>query len=467
MAGAVVVEGEPIAVLVSVLDADDAPEDIALTWSGSADGQGPATPDANGQAAFDLTGVPQGDGSVTVRATDPEGLVGAATVRFSVRPRPVDADMDGVLSDVDCNDQNPDVFPGAPEICDELDNDCDDEVDEGVLLTFYRDSDNDGAGDADTTIEACEVPSGHVENVSDCDDGDPQVTANGIAVVVPTDGEFGVLPERDVAVELLVPDVNATITVRDSTNTAVAGVTMGTGPGAAVFEPVMPWAAGETFTVEVAWSCGDGGTAQTTFTAADFSSPVNEQDLLTRSYRLDLFSGLIVQPPGFGPVIKPLVGPAEFLLGATSAQPTELDLLIAGAAPLGQDLCTETVSVPAVDFSNNPDFRFAASNVTFFAQGLPVDIENLDFEGIYESNLGTVVAQMRGDFDTRNFSVAVFGASDTACTLAAPLGATCVACADGGIGCIELEIENVIGTVELGALQERSAADISADPNCP
>ncbi len=58
------------------------------------------------------------------------------------------------------------------ESCDELDNDCDGSTDEGVLSTFYADSDEDGYGDADDTTEACEAPEGFVSDATDCDDGD-------------------------------------------------------------------------------------------------------------------------------------------------------------------------------------------------------------------------------------------------------------------------------------------------------
>ena len=50
---------------------------------------------------------------------------------------PVDRDGDGVPEADDCDDTNAAVGPTAEEVCDGLDNDCDGEVDEGVLTTVY------------------------------------------------------------------------------------------------------------------------------------------------------------------------------------------------------------------------------------------------------------------------------------------------------------------------------------------
>ena len=62
------------------------------------------------------------------------------------------------------------VVPGNTEVCDELDNNCDGEVDEGLGSTWYLDQDADQWGDPATTIEACTQPLGYVAQAGDCDD---------------------------------------------------------------------------------------------------------------------------------------------------------------------------------------------------------------------------------------------------------------------------------------------------------
>jgi large repetitive protein len=83
-----------------------------------------------------------------------------------------DSDGDGYLSDEDCDDDDGNVNPGAEEICDGFDNDCDNQSDEGVTTEYFVDSDGDGFGNPDIATDACQPPEGFVVNGSDCDDTD-------------------------------------------------------------------------------------------------------------------------------------------------------------------------------------------------------------------------------------------------------------------------------------------------------
>ncbi len=77
----------------------------------------------------------------------------------------------------DCDDGDAAVNPGAEELCNGADDDCDGEIDEDLadLSSWYPDADGDGYGDEDAVVEACEAPDDHIELGGDCDDGDPAV----------------------------------------------------------------------------------------------------------------------------------------------------------------------------------------------------------------------------------------------------------------------------------------------------
>jgi len=83
--------------------------------------------DAPGRATHTIEGVVVTDRRVTE----------LATVSLCL-----DADGDSAAEDVDCNDNNPNIRPGAAEACDGVDNNCNGVVDEGCVTC--TDADHDG-----------------------------------------------------------------------------------------------------------------------------------------------------------------------------------------------------------------------------------------------------------------------------------------------------------------------------------
>jgi len=90
-----------------------------------------------------------------------------------------DRDGDGYGDDVDCDDTNPAISPGAPEVCDDVDDDCDGERDEVGAVdapSWHPDQDEDGYGAADVEQRSCTAPEGWLEDASDCDDLDAETS---------------------------------------------------------------------------------------------------------------------------------------------------------------------------------------------------------------------------------------------------------------------------------------------------
>ncbi len=75
-------------------------------------------------------------------------------------------------SRTDCNDNDMNIFPGAPETCDGLDNDCDREIDEGINqdAIWYFDADGDGFGSAVQAGTGCSTDPTWTQRTGDCND---------------------------------------------------------------------------------------------------------------------------------------------------------------------------------------------------------------------------------------------------------------------------------------------------------
>ena len=126
-----------------------------------------------------------------------------------------DADGDGyddeACGGTDCDDTDDSVFPGADEWCDALDNDCDGNVDEAPAVdatTWYADADGDGYGDVSAPQQACTQPPDHVANVTDCDDGDPQVNPGATEICDHVDNDCDGTVDEGLAQQAWYPDAD-------------------------------------------------------------------------------------------------------------------------------------------------------------------------------------------------------------------------------------------------------------------
>lgn len=87
-----------------------------------------------------------------------------------------DRDGDFYADAEDCDPDDPATHPGADEVCDGKDNDCDGSPDDGFPATVWHpDRDTDGFGAPGEQLLSCLDQPGWVTDATDCDDTNPTV----------------------------------------------------------------------------------------------------------------------------------------------------------------------------------------------------------------------------------------------------------------------------------------------------
>ncbi|MCB9671104.1 MAG: putative metal-binding motif-containing protein [Alphaproteobacteria bacterium] len=92
-----------------------------------------------------------------------------------------------LVAGTDCDDTNPDIFPDQIEVCDTVDNDCDELIDDddlwfeegGVsvdsMSAWFQDGDGDGFGNPNQGFLSCLPIGNEVSDFTDCLDGNPDI----------------------------------------------------------------------------------------------------------------------------------------------------------------------------------------------------------------------------------------------------------------------------------------------------
>ncbi len=158
---------------------------FAVLWTPAAGVSGPVTFTAWGNSV-NKSGNPSGDQAATTTLT----VTWAAPCTPTTSYRDMDADGYGdptmpatgcimppgyIAMSGDCNDGDASIHPGATEVCNGADDNCNMMTDEGLAQsTFYKDNDADGFGSmASGTKMACNLAqagAGYVADNTDCND---------------------------------------------------------------------------------------------------------------------------------------------------------------------------------------------------------------------------------------------------------------------------------------------------------
>ncbi len=107
----------------------------------------------------------------------------------------------------DCDDENNTIYPGATELCNATDDDCDFIIDEDVIFTtYYADADGDGYGNNLSSTSACAgVPPGYTTNSIDCNDANPSVHPSALEICNSIDDDCDISIDENLIISTISP----------------------------------------------------------------------------------------------------------------------------------------------------------------------------------------------------------------------------------------------------------------------
>jgi hypothetical protein len=113
----------------------------------------------------------------------------------------IDSILGYVTNNLDCNDTLATIYPGATELCNYIDDDCDGLSDENLTyILSYQDADSDDYGNPLVDSLSCELPDGYILDNTDCDDTNPGVYPGAEEVLNGLDDDCDQVADEGLAV---------------------------------------------------------------------------------------------------------------------------------------------------------------------------------------------------------------------------------------------------------------------------
>lgn len=209
------------------------------------------------------------------------------------------------------------------------------------------------------------------------------------------------------------------------------------------------------------------GPSEVRFTTSAAGTPLEEgpDDLIGRTYKLELNQAEWLQPAGFGAILASQFD-TPILVGVQWADDEIVDMLGAqGWVYLGEtyQVSSEpTWDFPVTSFDDTPYFRIEADQVEVSIGGFPLPISRFVLSGTFEPGAQNFTGgTLAGIGDSRLAGGAIGQAGNEAaiCNLSGGLGVPCIECADGEPFCLEVEIVGVTGEGQDGLTLVRVDAD--------
>ena len=181
-------------------------------------------------------------------------------------------------------------------------------------------------------------------------------------------------------------------------------------------------------------------------TADEVESPTLEEGLV---WKVDLASGVLESPPNLDELNDFLVSDYPFYLGIERLEQGSMEVLfaIAEQGGSGQDMCSRTITMPAVSLIDEQGFAFGPET---FIMANGITTLDMSLSGSFSEDLSTVDAMsVTGQVVVESIpeDILILPGDLTACGLLEAFDVPCLPCPDGVSNCIDFSMQGVIANL--------------------